>query len=169
MVSTLLLPKEITVKEILLTQNMVALVDDEDYEYLMQWKWSAVRIGKRVYACRAHRYRYMHRLINKTPAGLQTDHINGNGLDNRKCNLRTVTKAQNMMNQEHGRGKYSKYKGVCYCPERKKWQAGISINGKRKALGRFDSEIDAAMAYNVAAKERYGEYFHPNIIDIIGQ
>ena len=99
-------------KRILLTKNKVAIVDDEDYEWLNQWKW---KYHKDNYGYRTVKYNksiFMHRIINKTPDGLFTDHINREGLDNRKCNLRTVTRNQNIFNSKPRKNNTSGYKGV---------------------------------------------------------
>lgn len=154
------------VKEIPVSKGKcVALVDDEDYAYLTQWKWRlmrgyAVRNLRRVNTNgRKRTYISMHREINKTPAGLLTDHINRNKLDNRKENLRTATQQQNQWNKPTSRkNPSSHYKGVSFCAQTKKWRASIEINGKYKSIGRFSEEINAAQAYNFYAFEHHGEY-----------
>lgn len=152
-------------KQIPLTQGKFAIVDDEDYDYLMQWKWQFTG-GK--YASRIHREKMgrgayveriiMHRLVNKTPDNLYTDHINGDKLDNRKKNLRSCTTSQNNTNRR-AYGKSSKYKGVCWCKIKKMWRAQI---GSGKTLGYRKNEIDAAKIYDRAASEKYGEFARIN-------
>jgi hypothetical protein len=134
-----------------------ALVDDEDYDWLNQWKW---KIDSKNYAIRCHKRKYisMHRLILKQCKELIIDHINRNTLDNQKHNLRIVTKSQNAMNKKNQAGSLSRFKGVTRHKYSKKWQAQIMKNGKSKHLGMFNSEIDAALAYNNAAKEIFGEF-----------
>lgn len=108
----------------------------------------------------------MHRIINKTPKGFSTDHINGNRLDNRKVNLRTCTHTENMRNR-NVRPKSSKtsiYKGVYKLKNAKKWTASIHINKKEKYLGVYVNEDDAAIAYNKAAEKYFGEFASYNII-----
>ena len=155
-----------TMKEIKLTQGKVALVDDEDYNYLNQWKWYALkRKGRRYdrwYAARISSERnhiYMHRIVNNTPDGLFTDHINGNGLDNQKHNIRSCTTRQNAYNRRpYGK---SKYLGVAYIHD-KYIKAQISINGVSVALGVFKTEEEAARAYDIKAIEIYGEFANLN-------
>jgi len=101
----------------------------------------------------------MHSLITGWPL---VDHANGNGLDNRRSNLRPATIAQNSQNRRPPVGGSSKFKGVCWNRVSQKWQAGIKINGKSHYLGLFAAEIDAANAYDEAALEAYGEYAYLN-------
>ena len=161
--------KSINYKIIPLTKGMEAIVDTEDYEWLTQWKWHTF-IAK--YAARSQWIKgknkkktiLMHRLIMNTPDDMDTDHINGNGLDNRKCNLRVCTSSQNHMNQNlQKKDKTSKYKGVYWNKERDKWQAYITV-GKVRSLGRFDKEDDAAMAYNMAGLRNFREFAKLNYI-----
>lgn len=145
-------------KEILLTQSKMALVDDDNYEWLNQWKWCANRAyGEKYYAVmytregRKNRKRiYMHRLIIESSCDMDCDHIDGNGLNNQRSNLRLVTHRQNMQNILGT--KTSKYPGVCWHKASNRWSATISINGKAKHLGIFATEIDAFNAYCNALK-----------------
>lgn len=104
-------------KEIPLTKGYKTIVDDEDYDFLMRWRWHAV-IAHSVYAERCERPRggkikhiMMHRVINNTPDGMETDHINGNGLDNRRSNLRSVTKNQNQWNRKPNKKGHQNIRG----------------------------------------------------------
>ena len=155
-------------KEIKLTQGKVALVDDEDFEYLNQFKWYASKIDNTYYACRCQRIgkihkKYMiHRVIMNTPANMVTDHIDHNGLNNQKNNLRICTTAQNQMNKLP----QNKYKGV-YFDKRKNHtyiKASIKLGGKLKHLGFFNTDKDAAIAYNIKARELFGEFANLNIL-----
>jgi len=151
-------------KELKLYKEIVSIVDDEDYEKLKDIRWGFD--GRYAYTKKyffnddgEYKYKkfYLHRVIMNTPKGLDTDHINGNKLDNRRANLRIATRSQNNANQRKTRGT-SRYKGVCWFKQKSKWKAEIKLNGKRKHLGLFENEYDAAMAYNKAAKERFNSY-----------
>ena len=158
-------------KKISLTQNKYALVDDEDYEDLNQFKW---------YYCNGYAYRTenigvfrgkirkktiaMHREVNKTPKGLVTDHINRKTLDNKKINLRSCTDVENCRNTKITKNSSSRFKGVSWDKSREKWAAYIKINWKKRYLGRFSSEKCAARAYNKSAEELFGEFARLNKI-----
>jgi len=159
--------------EIKLTQGKVALVDDKDYEQLNQWKWHydryAIRaeyVGK-IDGKEKNRKILMHRLIMDTPEGMHTDHINGNKLDNRRGNLRVCTNAQNQQNRKTVSGK-SKYKGVSWRGGGyNRWFAMIKVDREPKCLGYFDTEEQAAIAYNEAAQEYFGEFANLNCIAVL--
>jgi len=147
-----------------LSQNKFAIVDRDDYENLMKYKWTLT--SKRYASCftnyrKTRKMIIMHRLINNTPEGMETDHINGNTLDNRKKNLRTVTSRQNQMNKRPTK-RGSAFKGATFETKQKIWRAFICINGKVTSLGRFKCELDAATAYNFAAYYTFGEYARYN-------
>ena len=156
-------------KLIHLTQNKYAIVDDKDYEWLMQWKWYAHKSHNTkdtFYAQRAKRTKegrivVMHREILglKFGDGNRIDHCNGNGLDNQRCNLRLCTTSQNQMNRKISGGS-SRFKGVRV--KRDGIYAYIGINNKKKYLGSFKTEIDAAKAYDDKARELFGEYANCN-------
>lgn len=155
-------------KEIQLTQGYVAMVDDEDYEFVANFKWQAKIRPHSVYAqTKITLYNgnrktvAMHRLIKFCPSNFDIDHINRNGLDNRNSNLRICTRAQNMWNTHFIHG-VSKYKGVTWDSAAKKWRAAIKHNGITKNLGVFLSETDAANCYDKAALSVFGEYARIN-------
>ncbi|HUW14188.1 MAG TPA: HNH endonuclease, partial [Anaerolineae bacterium] len=153
-----------------LTQNKVAIVDDADFEWLNQWKWCAHKERAGYYAIRGiwingkTRRVYMHRLILNLPPDMQTDHINGNGLDNRRLNLRVCTQSQNNANRRKWVSCSSQYKGITWDKLRGKWQARINLNGEQKHLGRFDDEHEAAVAYNEAATKLFDGFARLNVI-----
>lgn len=128
-----------------LTKGEFAVVDSEDFEYLNRWKWHFSAKG---YACRkpGKQTIFMHRLINQTPDGLQTDHINHNKLDNRKENLRSVTNQENHFNRPVDSNNTSGYKGVSWDKSRSKWVASITKDDRNIHLGRFGNILDAVRA-----------------------
>lgn len=142
-------------REIPLTQGKVALVDDEDFERLNQYKWCASKGVNTFYAFRRisrkikkNRMVMMHRFLKPTPAGLQIDHIDRNGLNNQKSNLRIVTARQNQQNL--AKPKSSEYTGVCWNKHAKKWMAHFCFKGRVRHLGYFKNEEDAGVTYLVA-------------------
>ncbi len=151
-------------KQIKLTQNKVAIVDDGDYELLAQWKWHANNQHGNWYAINPKMGR-MHRFVMNNPIDLEVDHLNGDGLDNRRCNLRACTHSQNMMNQKAKTCQTSKYKGVWWQKDRKKWVSSIRLNQQKIYVGSFLDEGDAGRAYNKKARELYGGFAKLNIIE----
>jgi len=157
-------------KEIQLTQGQIAIVDDEDFDWLDQWKWKASKQRNNDwYAARRPRrgnrkkgHIFMHRLILNPSEGMQTHHIDHNGLNNQRANLRIVTAAQNQYNQRPQKKKSSHFKGVHWASDRRKWRAQIMVNGRTYRLGQFLSECEAAKAYDNAALRYFGEYAYAN-------
>ncbi len=154
-------------KLIKLTQDKWAMVDDEDYDWLMQWKWHAAqRRGNLWYAARIskstemppHRCVLMHRVILRSKKGSISDHIDHNGLHNCKANLRQCSHAQNMHNCRLQKRNTCGYKGVSWDNTRNKWHAHITYNGRLIALGRFTCLVRAARAYDAKATELFGEF-----------
>jgi hypothetical protein len=156
-------------RKIPLTQGKFAIVDPEDFDCLARYKWYAAKYNHTFYAVRSSWLKFekkkikikMHRVIMNAPADLIVDHINHNGLDNRKANLRLATPAQNARNSLRRRNR-SGYKGVYYAKKRGKYRAVIWHNNKRIHLGYFNSKITAALEYDRAAKKYHKEFANFN-------
>lgn len=153
--------------------GLVALVDDEDYELVSRWSWRLkVKKGKYFYA-RAARWRngmdtdiLMHTLLLSPPPEMFVDHVDGNGLNNQRSNLRLATNAQNQANQNARQGGTSRFKGVYYDRHhkgQKPWRARITKAGRKYSLGRFATEEEAARSYDAAAKEIFKEFANLNL------
>ncbi len=158
----------VKMKQIKLTQGKVALVDDTDYKWLNQWKWCIEKGRSTIYAMRnvgqkpCRTTLTMHRIIMQAQKGRGVDHIDGDGLNNQRSNLRFCTQSQNMMNQFKRKNCTSKYKGVFWNKRERKWIVVITKQGRKLWLGRYDSEIEAAKIYDAKAKELYGEFARLN-------
>ncbi len=142
-------------KEIKLTKGMVCIVDDDDFEWLSQWKWQAHKSKNKYYAVRKRVIR-MHREIAKTPDGMQCDHIDGNTLDNRKSNLRNCEAYQNAMNRGANTNSKTGAKGVCL--DRGRYRARITFRGKKMHVGYFKT-IDAAIEKRrIVERKLFGDF-----------
>jgi HNH endonuclease len=164
-------PPSDDVRYIALTQGKFALVDAADYKWLSRYKWFVSKGHGGKYYAMSHcggrpQPIAMHRLIMKPPRGLVVDHIDGNGLNNRRCNLRVCTQAQNLRNRA-GRIATSRFKGVSYDRRRHKWAACISQDSRTIHIGHFDDEIEAAFAYDLRAVALAGEFAYLNFPHII--
>lgn len=152
--------------------ELVALVDDEDFEWLSAFRWrpqAAGRPGRKPSfravrsAPRGRGVILMHRELLSAPAGVIVDHRNGNPLDNQRANLRLCTHAQNAANRQLlVANKSSRFKGVTWSKRMSRWQAGIKVDGRFLYLGLFEDEEEAADAYARAAQEHYGEFAYTN-------
>jgi hypothetical protein len=162
------------VKRIKLTQGKYALIDDEDYDYLSQWKWYChddkrgnVYALRNSYINRQHINIKMHRVIMPVPKKLVVDHINGNGLDNRKQNLRIATKMQNSRNSNQPKNyRSSVFKGVTIHKRKNGtigWRARIGVKYKVISLGVFETPEQAAETYNLAATKYYKQFARLNL------
>jgi len=162
-------------REIPLTRAMVALVDDEDYEKVSQYKWQANWSGGHWYAQRTVRYGprregkkrtiLMARVIMGAKQGEIVDHRDNEAtLNNRRSNLRICTHTQNLVNSKKRAGCSSRYKGVSLDKRYNNWRAYIKVNRKYIHLGCFDDEDEAGRAYNIAALLHFGEFARVNVI-----
>lgn len=161
-------------KTIPLTRGLVAIVDDDVYEWASKMHWQSypnrqsnpnvyaggftIRNGRRAKI-------YLHREVVGAPRGIEVDHINGNTLDNRRQNLRTATRAQNARNSKipaKRASRHSCYKGVYWSNRSGKWQAYITVNRQRIHLGFFDDEVLAAQAYDARARIESGAFARLN-------
>lgn len=157
-------------KKIPLTQGQFALVDDADFKWLSQWKWFAHKCRNNWYA-RGYLYSrngkktsiHLHRLLMRPPLKMVVDHINGNGLDNRKLNLRICSQAQNIWNTGKRKTNTSGFKGVSYDKQRLKWRSRISRNKKEVWLGYFNSKKEAALVYNRFVKNNRDKFAFLNL------
>ncbi len=149
------------VRRIPLGNGLFALVDAADYKRVSKYRWYAKRHGSVTYATclRNGRVVYMHRMIMRPPKGYIVDHIDGNGLNNRRCNLRICTHQQNQANRGP-RGGSSQFVGVLRHGD--KWEAGIRCQGKYHYLGLFEDEVEAAKARDRKAYELHGPYAYLN-------
>ena len=143
-----------------LTQGKFAIVDAEDYDRLNRYQWYACKCKSTYYAARGvgRQTIRMHREIMRASKGVLVDHINHNGLDNRKSNLRLCTNAQNSYNQQASSTGTSIYKGVSWHKCSRKWSARIRCDRKFYNPGDYEDEIEAAMVYDDKAVELFGEF-----------
>lgn len=165
-------------KKIELTKGKVALVDDEDFEFLSQWKWFTHSTGGGVrneplpvYISRSKRQKtiFMHRVIMNCPEDMVVDHLDHNRFNNQKSNLRICIQNNNMKNRKLNINNTSGYKGVILEKRTGKWVATIQANKRGKYLGSFETPEDAAKAYDTAAKELHGEFAHLNFPDTVSK
>ena len=154
-------------KTIQLSGNAIATIDDADLPLVSAYQWSVESRGGRQYAvCYLDprdltRKLLMHRLIMNAPRSEVVDHIDGDGLNNQRVNLRVCTIAQNGMNRRKQRTRAktaSCFKGVSWDQTNEKWRARIVLKGKQKSLGYFCSESEAARAYDAAAVLHFGAF-----------
>lgn len=152
-----------------LTKGYEAIIDAEDAKLIGAENWCVTGPGVQIgggciYAMRRAKCDgvmttiKMHRLIINAPDGFQIDHIDGNGLNNRKENLRVVTPAQNLKNRRLSRHNTSGFKGVSWSKSRQKWMANIFSDGRAYHLGEYDSPEEAHKAYVEGSKRYHGDY-----------
>jgi len=152
-------------KKVKLNNGRYALVDDLDYWRLKEWKWRAVISGRTIYSNRNDRTGdnqktiLMHRFIlGLTDRNIHVDHIDGNGLNNQRSNLRPCTAAENCMNKRPSKSSISKYKGVRLNIAKGIYEAGIHTNTKFTLIGVYKTEIEAALAYDAYVAIEHGEF-----------
>jgi hypothetical protein len=163
-------------KQIPLTQGQIALVDDDDYEWLCKWHWCArwSDCTQSYYALSNDRINgkrrtiYMHReILDLSPGdGWQADHRNGNTLDNRRANLRVASHKENGRNRRNQRNNTSGFKGVMWHKSTERWRAQIYVDKQRIHIGTYLSPLDAARAYNEAALKYHGPFARLNDLTV---
>lgn len=156
--------------EVPLTRGQVALVDDDD-AWVLRHRWHALRRsdGRGFYAARnlprpARGTVYLHRVLMEAPAGVEVDHVSGDGLDCRKANLRLATHRDNAANTQRVVVARSGFKGVRQTAAGR-WRAYIKNHGRQLHLGHFDSPEEAARAYDEAAVRLFGQFARPNFAE----
>lgn len=154
-------------KEIILTKGNIAFIDDEDFQSLSKWSWYT----HNTYAARGtfinytNKLHFMHRqILGLNDPNLFIDHIDGNGLNNQKYNLRVCTHSQNMMNRKKNQNASSRFKGVYWNSEKRKWHVRCVVNKEIYIVGYYKDEREAALAYNLTASFAHGEFANLNKI-----
>ena len=158
---------------LLLRDGVYTQIDTEDFGTLSAYKWRITSSGyawvtgidRRLVGTRYLHRAIMERTLRRTlKRGELVDHIDGNPLNNRRSNLRLATHQQNTWNARGKRRKWSKYKGVSFSLDRQKWSASITIDNRSHMIGRFNDESEAALSYDAAAIQVYGDFARPNLI-----
>jgi len=148
-----------------LTRGMVAIVDDDVFAELAQYRWcfdGNYAVRRKKFPDGKSRKVYLHREIMGSPEGKEIDHKNRNKMDNRRENLRVCTSSQNHFNLTKFPSNKSGYKGVHFSKQNQNWVAQISCEGKVKHLGSFQTAEEASRAYNTAALQLHGEFANTN-------
>lgn len=153
-----------------LTQGKVALVDTADLPLIADHRWFAAKAREAFYA-HSNGWRdgrgftiRMHRLLMQPPHGMFVDHINGDGLDNRRSNLRLVTSGENSRNQK-ARAGTSRFRGVSWNARSSKWTVIVCVDRRNHFIGQYCDEVEAARAYDAAALRLHGAFARPNFQD----
>lgn len=144
------------------TNGTEFIISKEDYEFVCCHKWAIS--GNYLQSCIGGKRVWLHRMLLDAPKGFDVDHVDMNGLNNKRTNLRLCSRSENMRNSKSRLGT-SKYKGVCWDVQANKWMAYINTAPyKRRHLGLYASELLAASAYNEAALKYHGEYARLNYV-----
>lgn len=157
--------KKKNIQEIYLSRGKISIIDSVDFDRVSKYKWSFCSLGyaeRRESVNMGGKIVRLHRFIMNAPKDKLVDHINGDGLDNRRVNLRLCTKSENMRNRNKTKINKSGYKGVYFETQTNKWKAQINIDGKNVNLGRYPSPILAAKAYDKACKKFHGNFGKTN-------
>lgn len=144
-------------KEVKLTQGMVALVDDNDYQKINKYKWYAQRTGSNKYYATSSKVGLLHRFL-LNPGRQTVDHINGDSLDNQRENLRICSFGDNLKNKRIYKNNTSGFKGVYLDKSTNTWKAHLTVLGKKKTLGRFKTKEQAYEAYLKGATYYFGQF-----------
>lgn len=158
-------------KALPLTGGLVAWVDDADYERCARWKWTLDKNGyvvRKAGGRKNPRKVMLHRFIVNAPQGYDVDHADHDLLNNTRANLRVCTRSQNSMNRGPKPGSLSRFKGVSLDRRNNAWVARITVRGRRYELGRHQSEVAAALAYDQAAYHHFGEFAYLNFPERVG-
>lgn len=145
-----------------LQNGAYALVDDADYDKVRAYRWHYYDSGKRRYVVSGNTI--LHRFILDAPSDMFVDHVNGDGLDNRRCNIRLCTPKENTRNRSVHENGTSGYKGVSWHKVRSAWSAQIGVDYRLVHLGLYESPEDAAIVYNHAAIKYHGDFARLNDI-----
>lgn len=145
-------------------QGKYTLVDDRDYEFLSQWKWNLDKRGYVVRTGTKNQHIYMHRYLLCTPQNYLCDHKDGNPLNNQKNNLRNCSENQNKQNKGIPKTNKSGYKGVHWSKAANNWVAQIRYKNKPVYIGTFNNARHAGLAYDLWAKDIYGQYARTNFL-----
>lgn len=138
--------------------NLHTLIDEQDVERVAALSWSVQVVNGAFYVRNRKHEVLLHRFLMNAAPGEEVDHINGDGLDNRRCNLRIVTHTQNNTNKMKMARNTSGYKGVTFCRQTGRWRTFIVVNRRRINIGRYDTPEEAARAYDEVARVHHGEY-----------
>ena len=152
-------------KQIPLTRGQFAIVDDEDFEWMSKFKWHCQpKSNGRLYARTGTKKVYMHRVLLNASPDVYVDHIDGNGLNNTRANLRLCTREENQHNTPIRSDSTTGYKGVSFDKRRNRFSVEINKDKKRIRIGNFENVLDAARAYNEAAIKYHGQFARLNEI-----